>query len=120
MVTGGAAGGGAGIQIPGVQLPGGIGQIAGRLGIPGLPGMGGGAAKVEGAPASAASSPAAAGGNAPPSAFGYRNIKRFSFLGPLAFEVGVAKDEAAVEPDVVVEMRFVGGDWRVVGVKPRI
>ena len=41
-------------------------------------------------------------------------------LGPLAFEVGVAKDAAATESDVVVEMRFVGGDWRVVGVKPRI
>ncbi len=117
---GSAAGGGTGIQIPGGQIPGGLGQIAGRLGIPGLPGMGGGAAKVEPAPAPVASSPAATGANAPPSAFGYRNIKRFSFLGPLAFEVGVAKDATAAESDVVVEMRFVGGDWRVVGVKPRI
>ncbi len=37
-----------------------------------------------------------------------------------AFEIGVAKDAKAAESDVLVEMRFVGGDWRVVGVKPKI
>ena len=76
--------------------------------------------KVEPAAPPAAPAPVATEANAPPPSFGYANIKRFSFLGPLAFEVGVAKDAAATESDVVVEMRFVGGDWRVVGVKPRI
>lgn len=108
---GGSAGGGAGIQ-----LPGGLGQIAGRLGIPGV---GGGAPKAEPATPPPAAAPASPDANATPS-FGYANIKRFGFLGPLAFEIGVAKDAAAAEPDVVVEMRFVDGDWRVVGVKPRI
>ena len=115
--SGSAAGGGGGVQIPGGQLPVGLGQIAGRVGIPGL---GGGAAKVDPGPVSAASAPIAADANAAPPTFGYQNVKRFSFLGPLAFEVGIAKDAAAAQPDVVVEMRFVGGDWRVVGVKPRI
>ena len=109
---GSAAGGGASIQ-----LPGGLGQFAGKLGIPGV---GGGGGKVEPAAPPAAPAPVATEANAPPPSFGYANIKRFSFLGPLAFEVGVAKDAAATESDVVVEMRFVGGDWRVVGVKPRI
>ena len=78
----------------------------------GIPGLGGGAPKPE--PAAPASS------SAPPPSYGLGNIKRFGFLGPLAFEVGVAKDASAAGPDVTVEMRFVNGDWRVVGVKPRV
>ncbi len=109
---GSAAGGGANIQ-----LPGGLGQIAGRLGIPGV---GGAAPKAEPAMSPSASTPVATDANATPPSFGYANIKRFGFLGPLAFEVGIAKDAAAADSDVVVEMRFVAGDWRVVGVKPRI
>lgn len=110
------------MQLPGgVQLPGGLGQMAGKMGIdpkqlPGLGGTGGGVAKPGAAPAPGAGTPAA--GEAP--AFGLSNIKRFGFLGPLAFEIGVAKDAKAAESDVLVEMRFVGGDWRVVGVKPKI
>ncbi len=105
---GGAGGGGlGGMKLPGgIQLPGGLGGMAEKMGIPGL---GGGAPKQE--------APAA---SAPPPSYGLGNIKRFSFLGPLAFEVGVAKDAGAVGPDVVVEMRFVNGDWRVVGIKPRV
>ena len=111
---GGNAAGGGGMQLPGgIQLPGGLGQMAGKMGSPGL---GGGAAKPEAPPTPAAGTPPA--GEAP--AFGLSNIKRFGFLGPLAFEIGVAKDAKAVESDVLVEMRFVGGDWRVVGVKPKI
>ncbi len=113
-IGGGSSSAGGGVQLPGgIQLPGGLGQIAGKMGIPG---MGGPAAKAEPAPASGP----APGPAAQPAAFGMSNIKRFGFLGPLAFEVGVAKDAAATQPDVVVEMRFVDGDWRVVGVKPQI
>ena len=117
----GAAGGG-GMQLPGgVRLPGGLGEMAGQIGgkmgidTKQIPGLGGGA-KPEARPAPATGTPPA--GEAP--AFGLSNIKRFGFLGPLAFEIGVAKDAKAAESDVLVEMRFVGGDWRVVGVKPKI
>lgn len=117
-VGGGGTGGAGGLKLPGgIQLPGGLGEIAGKVGIPGL--GGGGAAKSEPPHGSAAGGPAPSGASAPAS-YGLSNIKRFSFLGPLAFEVGVAKDAAATAPDVVVEMRFVGGDWRVVAVKPRV
>ncbi len=115
---GGNAASGGGMQLPGgIQLPGGLGQFAGKIGIDPkqIPGVGGGA-KPEAAPTPAATAPSA--GDAP--AFGLSNIKRFGFLGPLAFEIGVAKDAKAAESDVLVEMRFVGGDWRVVGVKPKI
>lgn len=108
---GGGLGGLGGIKLPGgIQLPGGLGGMAEKMGIPGL---GGGAPKQE-APVATTTT------NAPPPSYGLGNLKRFGFLGPLAFEVGVAKDASAAGPDVVVEMRFVNGDWRVVGVKPRI
>lgn len=107
---GAGSGAGGGIQLPGgIKLPGGFAER-----IPGLGGFGGGAPKQEPAPA-----PAPAASETPPS-YGLSNIKRFSFLGPLAFEIGVAKDAKAAEADVTVEMRFVNGDWRVVGVKPRV
>lgn len=123
----GAAGGGAasggGVPLPGgIKLPGGLAEIAGKMNIPGVPGMGGsvgGGGGTGGGGGAGKSAPAAAPAGAPAS-FGYANVKRFGFLGPLAFEIGVAKDATATVPDVVVEMRFVGGDWRVVGVKPRI
>jgi hypothetical protein len=118
---GGAAGGssaGGGMQLPGgMKLPGGLGDIATKVGIPGIPGFGGGAPRNE---PPAAPPPAAAPAAAEPASFGIGNIKRFGFLGPLAFEIGVAKDAAAAAPDVTVEMRFLDGDWRVVGVRPRI
>lgn len=121
--AGGSAGGGqlpGGLNVPGgLNLPGGLGQIAGK--IPGLGGLGGGGApRGEAPPAAPAQSSPSATASAPPAGYGIGNIKRFSFLGPLGFEVGVAKDATAAEADVVVEMRFVNGDWRVTGVKPRV
>jgi hypothetical protein len=47
------------------------------------------------------------------------NIKSFGFGGPLSFRVGVARDVAAAEPDLTVEMSFTGGDWKVTGLIPR-
>lgn len=117
--TGGGSASGGGVQLPGgLKLPGGLGDITGKVGIPGLPGPGGGATRNQ-FPASPPPSAEAAAG-AQPASFGLGNIKRFALLGPLAFEIGVAKDAAATAPDVTVEMRFVSGDWRVVGVKPHI
>lgn len=109
---GGSAGGGS------IKLPGGLAEIAGKIGIPGIGGGNPGAPPQSPVPAPQASPSAAAEAEA--AKFGLSNVKRFAVLGPLAFEVGVAKDAAAKEPDVVVEMRFVGADWRVMAVKPRI
>ena len=105
---GGLAGGGSGAS-------GGLGDIAGKLGLPGL----GGASKP-GSPVSEVATAPAPAAPAAPASYGLGNIKKFSFLGPLGFEIGVAKDAAATEPDVIAEMRFTGGDWRVTGVRPKI
>lgn len=48
------------------------------------------------------------------------NIKRFSMNGPLAFSVGIARDLAATEPDVTADVAFRGGDWKIVGLTPKI
>lgn len=111
-IRGGSAAGGS------VKLPGGLAELAGKIGIPGL-----GAPAPSTSPAPAAekeAAPATAGVATAPPKFSYSNIKRFAVIDPLAFEVGVARDQAAKDPDVVVEMRFVGGDWRVMAVRPRI
>ena len=116
------------------NLPGGlgqvIGQIGGRLGLdtrqlpgggsgPGDAGAGGAKpAEPPAQPAPASGKGASATGTAQPEKFSLANVKRFSFLGPLGFEIGIAKDKTTSEPDVIAEMRFVGGDWRVTGVRP--
>lgn len=50
--------------------------------------------------------------------FGLSNIKQFGFNGPLAMQVAVAKDAAAVAPDVTAEMAFQGFDWKVTRLVP--
>lgn len=120
------------------NLPGGlgqvIGQIGGRLGLDTrqLPGLGGtppggqgegtaSAGKPAEPPVEPASAPASGSGTAaaePKEKLSLANVKRFSFLGPLGFEIGIAKDKTTNEPDVLIEMRFVGGDWRVTGARP--
>lgn len=52
--------------------------------------------------------------------YGLDNIKRFGLAGPLAIELGLAKDPAAKEPDVTVEMGFTGNDWKLTALRPRI
>lgn len=103
----------------GLQLPGGLdlGGLAEKFGVnpKALEGLGGlGGAKQAPAPAPAAT------GKEPPPSFGLANIKRFAFLGPLAFEVGVAKDANATAPDVTAQLAFTGFDWKVVQVVPRL
>lgn len=62
---------------------------------------------------------AAAPSDAEPS-YGLDNIKRFAMRGPFRFEIGVAKDAAAPDPDATVEMSFTGLDWKLTAVKPRL
>ena len=50
---------------------------------------------------------------------GLRNIKSYRLTGPLAIAVGVARDAAAAAPEVTVEMAFVDGGWKVVGIVPQ-
>ena len=52
--------------------------------------------------------------------FGIANLKSIRPTSLLSFAVGVARDPAASEPDVISEMRFTGFDWRVVAITPRL
>ena len=61
----------------------------------------------------------AGGGRAPRQKFGFRNVKRLAFTGPLAFEIGVARDTAAASPDLTAQLGFTGFDWKLVGLTPR-
>jgi hypothetical protein len=56
----------------------------------------------------------------PAPSYGLRNVKSFGVLGPLRFEIGVAKDTAANEADLATELSFTGTDWKVTAVKPRL
>jgi hypothetical protein len=110
---------GGGLQLPGgVELPGGLSGLADKWSGKALEGLNSLGKKPDAGPAPAPAP--SAGGTAPSPAFGIGNVKRFAFLGPLAFEVGVAKDAAASEAEVLVQLAFTGGDWRVVQVVPRM
>jgi hypothetical protein len=52
--------------------------------------------------------------------YGLRNVKSFGMLGPLRFEIGVAKYAAAKEADLTAELSFTGTDWKLTAVKPRL
>ena len=52
--------------------------------------------------------------------YGLDNIKHFGLDGPLAISLGVAKDPAAKDPDVTAEMSFVGNDWKLTGLVPKL
>jgi Protein of unknown function (DUF2939) len=131
---GGGGGGGlggvlgaAGAATGGGQLPGGVGGLGklgdamGKLGIPGLGGGGGAPATQAPAaePAQAPASPPAAGGAANP-AIGLGNIKSFGFEGPLAMQVGVARNAAAAGPDLTAGIAFRGSDWKLTKLVPRL
>lgn len=98
----------------GTPLPGGLGQIAGQLGLD--------AGKVLGRGPSAAPVASPVKTVEPGSAreFGLGNIKRFAFTGPLGFEVGLAKDASSTAADVTARMGFTGFDWRLTGLVPRL
>lgn len=114
MGSGGGLGALAGVRGgAGGQKPGGLNDLLGGK-------LGGLFGKKEGGgePSPVAPSPVAA--PAAKQAFSMANIKRFSIAGPLEFSVGVAKDAAATEPDVITDLAFTGLDWKIVGVRPRI
>jgi Protein of unknown function (DUF2939) len=55
-----------------------------------------------------------------PAALGFSNIKDLTILGPLSFEVGLAKDPAASKPDVTAGMSFTDFDWKLTALIPHI
>ena len=59
-------------------------------------------------------------GDRKPGTAGLGSIKSFALDGPLGFSIGVAKDPAATEPEITAKMAFTGGDWKVVGLIPRL
>lgn len=64
--------------------------------------------------------PAPAGATGGQPQFSLANIKSFALNGPLSYSVGVARDPAASDPDVTATIAFTGGDWKIVGLTPRI
>ncbi len=54
------------------------------------------------------------------SSYSLANVKGFGPRGPLGFWVGIARDPKAAEADAIADMRFTGGDWKLVGLVPRI
>lgn len=55
-----------------------------------------------------------------PRKLGLANIKGFRLTGPLALAIDVARKSDAAEHDVTAEMAFTDGDWKVVGLVPRL
>jgi hypothetical protein len=55
---------------------------------------------------------------APAPSYGLGNVKHVRFLGPLSYEIGIAKSAAAKGAEVRVELSFTGTDWRVTAVGP--
>lgn len=108
----GAISGGGGLP-GGLPLPGGLGQIAGQLGL-------GGARPATQAPAQAPAPAAPTSSAGAKTEFGISNIKSFAFTGPFGFEVGLAKDASATQPDVTAQMGFSGFDWKLTGLVPRL
>lgn len=115
-------------QLPSVGAPGNIGPtatpIGGAKGLGGLLGeaakqLGGGVAKS--AEPASTSSPAPTAAKAPgkPS-FSLANIKSFAMTSLASFAVGVVRDPAMKEVDLTAEMAFRGGDWKLVGLVPRL
>lgn len=58
------------------------------------------------------------GGDAKPPKIGFSNIKSFGFAGPLAFDIGFARDPNAPEPELTARMEFKEFDWKLSQVVP--
>lgn len=57
-------------------------------------------------------------GSPPP--VGIDNIKSFGFAGPLAFDIGFARDPKALKPDLTARMEFKEFDWQLTQIVPRL
>jgi hypothetical protein len=108
----GGAGAGGGIDI--------LGKIAKSAGIDPNAALGSLLGKKPPAHAQSPVAPSTASTTVKRPAFSMANIKSFSFNGPLGFSVGVAKDPSTALSDVTADLAFTGGDWKVVGVRPRV
>jgi hypothetical protein len=114
---------GLGVPNGGVVTDSGSNGPAEPKGLGGLLGTvlkGAGSPSPAGSQAPAAPPPMGPAPERPKRKFSLANVKSFAVNGPLSFRVGVAKDPMTVEPDITAELAFTGGDWRVVGVVPRI
>ncbi len=92
-----------------------LGKAAEQFGLDTGKALGGLSGKKAEAPADAKTSKS---GSAPK--YGLDNIKHFGLDGPLAISLGVAKDPAAKDPDITAEMSFVGNDWKLTGLVPKL
>lgn len=98
-----------------------IEDIAGKLGID-TSKVFGGAVQKEVAPVPAAAPvieilPAKSG---PKPKYGIGNIKHFTFNGPLGLSIGVARNASAKKSDLVADLTFVDGTWKITGLRPEL
>jgi hypothetical protein len=49
--------------------------------------------------------------------YGIGNIKSIRPASPFRYEIGIAKDQAATKPDVIIDFGFTGTDWKITGVR---
>ena len=64
--------------------------------------------------------PAAAGNEkGEPPEIGLSNIKSFSFAGPLAFDIGFARNAGSDKADLTARMEFMDFDWKLSRVVPK-
>lgn len=68
----------------------------------------------------AAVQPAQGGQSREVPAIGLSNIKSFAFAGPLAFDIGVARDPGAAVADLTARMEFKDFDWKLSRVVPHL
>lgn len=52
--------------------------------------------------------------------FSLANVRGYMLTGPLSVAVDLARDKSAPDADLVVEMAFTGGNWKVVGIIPKV
>ena len=100
------------------QGKGGLGDLLGAAG----KALGVDTSKVLGGAPAPAPSPPPAPASAGPSgnaSFGLSNVKRFALTGLAGYSIGLAKDPAATVPDVTVDLAYTGGDWKLVGLRPK-
>lgn len=128
--AGGKGGGGVADILDRLKTPGGFGEAGKALQGAGVPTgqlpqptdvLKGVIARMRANRAAANAESAKTSKNTPGSGtggFGLANIKQFGFHGPLAMEVGIAKDGGAPKPDVIGEMAFRGLDWKVTRLVP--
>lgn len=101
------------------QPKGGLGDLLGAAG----KALGVDPGKILGgdpAPAPAAPPASAPSGSRGTASFSLANIKRFALNSLASYSIGIAKDPSASEPDVTIDLAYQGGDWKLVGLRPKV